>query len=40
LSNTRNDLKGRCGKKPYPGHEEWIRCPYDKGQHEKFGNSV
>jgi len=26
-----NDLKDRRRKTPYPGHEDWIKCQYDKG---------
>jgi len=26
-----NDLKGRHRRTLYPRHEDWIKCPYDKG---------
>jgi len=27
LSNTRNDLKGRCGEIPYQERKHWIKGP-------------
>jgi len=32
LSNTRKRFKGLSRKKTeHPGHEDWIKCPYNKG---------
>jgi len=27
----KHDLKGLRRKTSYPGDEDWIKCPYDKG---------